>query len=82
MDQQPCKNRLATATRQMLYSGAVCLIDSRGRHSNDIQLFLFTDMLLLTEPNKVAGRKESHRREVMVGDSSQQYKIMQCVLCS
>lgn len=64
LEQQLCKDQLATPTRQMLHSGALCLIDNRGRRSNDIHLFLFTDMLLLTEPHKSSSRKETHGREV------------------
>ena len=72
LDKQPCRESLAAPTRQLLHCGTLHLVDNRGRHSNDIQLFLFTDMLLLTEPHKLAGRKEVHQREVRSNTQPQQ----------
>ena len=61
LDQQPCRDRLATPSRQLLHNGLLHLIDNRGRRGNDIHLFLFTDMLLLTDPHNKSARKESNR---------------------
>jgi hypothetical protein len=63
LDQQPCLDRLATPSRQLLHSGGLCRIDNRGRHGNDMQVFLFTDMVLLTEPHSKSSRKDSTRRD-------------------
>jgi hypothetical protein len=64
LEQQPCRQQLASTSRQLLRGGALRLIDSRGRHAGDIQLFLFTDMLLLGEPHCKSSRRELARREV------------------
>jgi hypothetical protein len=65
LEQQPCRQQLASTSRQLLRGGALRLIDSRGRHAGDIQLFLFTDMLLLGEPHCKSSRRELARRELI-----------------
>lgn len=64
LDQQPCREQLATPTRHPLHSGALRLIDSRGRQGNEVQIFLFTDLVLVAEPRSRSSRRETVRREV------------------
>jgi hypothetical protein len=65
LELQPCRVQLATPTRQPIHCGVLRLIDSRGRQGNEVQLFLFTDLVLVTEPRSRSTRKNTVRRELV-----------------
>ena len=49
---------LASEDRQLLFKGDLKLMDGRGKPSIDLSAFLFTNLLLLTEPRSKPNRKE------------------------
>ena len=55
---QECQQVLASEDRQMLFKGDLKLVDGRGKACADLYAFLFTDLLLLTEPRSKPSRKE------------------------
>ena len=57
---QPCCELLASKDRQLVDKGTLRLLDSKGRPSNDLNVYLFTDILLLTEEHRPT-KKEVYR---------------------
>lgn len=58
---QPCCELLASKDRQLVDKGTLRLLDSKGRPSNDLNVYLFTDILLLTEEHRPT-KKEGHNQ--------------------
>ena len=55
LGRQPCCELLASKDRQLVDKGALRLLDNKGRPASELNAYLFTDILLLTEehrPNK------------------------------
>ena len=57
LTRQPCCELLASKDRLLVDKGCLRLLDSKGRPSTELQVYLFTDILLLTEEHRPT-RKE------------------------
>ena len=52
LSRQPCCELLASKDRQLVDKGCLKLLDSKGRLSSELRVYLFTDILLLTEEHR------------------------------
>ncbi len=57
LSSQPSGEQLVTKDRQLVYKGILKLLDSKAKACHELHVFLFTDILLLTELVK-ANKKE------------------------
>ena len=52
LGRQPCCELLASKDRQLVDKGTLRLLDNKGRQTNELNVYLFTDILLLTEEHR------------------------------
>lgn len=57
LSRQPCCELMASKDRQLVDKGSLRLLDNKGRPSTELNVYLFTDILLLTEEHR-PGKKE------------------------
>lgn len=52
LGRQPCCELLASKDRQLVDKGCLRLLDNKGRPSTELNVYLFTDILVLTEEHR------------------------------
>ncbi len=62
---QPCSDVLADKDRQLVFHGQLRLLEGKSRTAKDVDVFLFTDLLLLTHQNTAPMDKRSTKKEVL-----------------
>ena len=62
LSRQPCCELLASKDRLLVDKGCLRLLDSKGRPSTELQVYLFSDILLLTEEHRPTKKEVRERR--------------------
>lgn len=52
LSRQPCCELLASKDRQLVCKGPLRVLDNKGRPTTELNVYLFTDILLLTEEHR------------------------------
>ena len=61
LSRQPCCELLASKDRQLVDKGCIRLLDSKGRPTTELQVYLFTDILLMTEEHRPTKKEVDQR---------------------